>query len=220
MKRVFTVSICGCLLQVRHRARQDRCLLGYCRRAVLCRDRAYQYFLLMTLALQTLFSWGWKWILRLCFTGTLPEASVRARPVDITSSDWPSIIHKCPSVPLFSLQECLFRCPFLGVSLARSTTEVFLARDSRTSYGRAGHWRPWQATHQGCGSQKELPTECRVSGRATGACGKAGAGWPEAFFTAQCRAALAFISFVRFRSLSISHRFWGSQKRLERVLSP
>lgn len=44
----------------------------------------------------------------------------------------------------------------------------------------------------------------------------AGAGWPEAFFMAQCSAALVFMSFVRFRSLCISHRFFGVTSKVRK----
>lgn len=50
--------------------------------------------------------------------------------------------------------------------------------------------------------------------------GRQGLAGQRPLLTAQCGAALPLTSSVSFRSLGISHRFWGSPQRLERVLSP
>lgn len=92
----------------------------------------------------------------------------------------------------------------------------------RDQLGTVGHGRPWQGPW--AAAPQELAMECgwgrgpwRRVGKRTFLQLVAGAGQPGALFTAQCSAALVFMSFVRLRSLCISYRFWGVTSKVRKL---
>lgn len=90
---------------------------------------------------------------------------------------------------------------------------VGLGKPSPSATGALGHRPCWSCQQSGgfvgraVGVGWERGTFLQLA---------AGAGQPEAFFTAQCSAALVFMSFASFRSLCISHRFFGVTSKVRK----
>lgn len=148
--------------------------------------------------------------------------------------------HKLLRLPIYNLQACF--CPtvfpidnavFLDACFSASLLLVQLRCFLPGPQGQ-GFWdqlwtgwppEAWQTSLPARGSgpwvlEEAAKTVQGFRGGPLVPAGRQGLAGQRPFFTAQCRAPLLFMSFVRFRSLGISHRFWGSRQRLERVLSP